>query len=137
MPASLTMNKKNVLLVGFLIIFFGTAFIQYKNSLPEKKETAISTISVKQTITIDSKKNQSSVRIKIGSTALQLLTSTHKVTSKDQKENAFVTTIDGRIADPLKKEFWAFYVNGKQAAVGAGTYVVKNNDTIEWKIETY
>jgi len=31
------MNKKNILLLGFLIIFFGTAFIQYKNSLQKKK----------------------------------------------------------------------------------------------------
>ena len=131
------MNKKNILLVGFLIIFFGTAFIQYKNSLPEKKEVAIPTISVKQIITIDGKKNQSPIRIKIGSTALRLLISTHKIVVKGEKENAFVTAIDGRVASSDAKEFWSFYVNDKQAQVGAGSYVVKNNDTIEWKIETY
>lgn len=131
------MNKKNILLVGFLIIFFGTAFIQYKNSLPEKKEITIPTISVKQIITIDGKKNQSPIRIKIGSTALRLLISTHKIVVKGEKENAFVTAIDGKVASVVDKEFWSFYVNGKQAQVGAGSYFVKNNDTIEWKIETY
>lgn len=131
------MNKKNILLLGFLIVFFGAAFIQYKNSLPEKKEVVVSTISVKQIITRDDKKNQSSTRVKIGSTALQLLTSTHKVILKGEKENAFVTIIDGRTASVANKEFWSFYVNGKQALVGAGSYIVKDNDTIEWKIETY
>ncbi len=131
------MNKKIILVLGFLIIFFGTAFIQYRTSLPEKKEVVVSTISVKQIITIDDKKNQSSARIKIGSTALQLLTSTHKVISKGNKENAYITSIDGRMASEADKEFWSFSVNGKQAQVGAGSYFVKNNDTIEWKIETY
>jgi len=124
-------------LLGFLIIFFGTAFIQYKNSLPEKKEIIVSTISVRQIVTIDDKKNQSSARVKIGSTALQLLTSTHKVLSKGEKENTYITAIDRRVASGTNKEFWSFYVNGKQAQVGAGSYIVKNNDTIEWKIETY
>lgn len=131
------MNKKNVLVLIFLIIFFGTAFIQYKNSIPEKKTIITSIISVKQIITIDSKKNQSNMRVKVGSNALQLLISTHKVISKGEKENAFITTIDGRVASMVDKEFWSFYVNGKQAQVGAGSYFVKNNDTIEWKIETY
>lgn len=131
------MNKKNILILGFLIIFFGTGFIQYKNTTPREKKIPISTISVKQIITIDSKKNQSTVRMKVGSTALQLLESTHKVISKGENENAFIGTIDGRWASPDNNEFWAFYVNGHQAQVGAGTYVIKNNDTIEWKIETY
>ena len=41
------------------------------------------------------------------------------------------------MASSNDKEFWALYVNGKQAEVGAGTYIIKNNDTIEWRIETY
>ena len=131
------MNKKNILVLGFLIVFFGTAFVQYKNSLPEKKEIIIPIISVKQIISTEGIKNQSLVRIKIGSTALQLLTSRHKVVSKGEKENAYVTAINGRVASETGKEFWAFYINGKQAQVGAGSYFVKNNDTIEWKIETY
>lgn len=131
------MNKKNILLLGFLIVFFGTAFIQYKNTVPEKKEGTVSMISVKQIIENNGTKKQANMRIKIGSTALQLLNITHKIVTKGQKENAFVTTIDNRLANPQKKEFWAFHINGKQAMAGAGTYIVKNNDTIEWKIETY
>jgi hypothetical protein len=51
--------------------------------------------------------------------------------------NAFVTTIGGRAADDAKHEFWAFYVNGEQAQVGAGSYVMKDGDVITWKLETY
>lgn len=51
-------------------------------------------------------------------------------------ENGFVTAINGRKAD-ASKEFWAFYVNGKQAEVGAGEYLTKDSDQIVWKIEQY
>lgn len=131
-------NKKILLLIGFFVVLFGTAFIQFRNTIPEKKIIQVQTISATQIITIEGKKVHSVVRINAGSTALQLLIATeHKVSMKGEKENAFITAINGRVADAAKHEFWAFYVNGKQAVVGAGTYRVKNNDTIEWKIETY
>lgn len=131
------MRKKNILLVGFLIIFFGTAFIQYKNSLPGRKTISVQTIGIKQIIVIDGKISQTALEVKRGTTALQILSSTHTVVQKGDKENTFVTAIDGKMAIETNKEFWSFYVNGKQAQVGAGSYFAKNNDTIEWKIETY
>jgi hypothetical protein len=127
------MNKKTVLALIFLILCFGTAFVQYKRSIPQNIKTHDFVFTITQKVAGKQKREQ----IKVGSTALELLSTTHKIVTKGEKQNAFVTTIDGYIADPNKKEFWAFYVNGKQAEVGAGTYIVKNNDTIEWKIETY
>ena len=56
-----------------------------------------------------------------GQTALNLLTAKANVQVKGSGANAFVTAINGRIADDTKKEFWAFYINGKQADVGAGS----------------
>ena len=132
------MSKKIVLSIGFLIIFFGTAYIQYKNTVPEKKLSAVPKIYVKQIITIDGKKTQTTIAVKPGPSALQsLASSSSKITVKGEKENAFITAINGRMASSNDKEFWALYVNGKQAEVGAGTYIIKNNDTIEWRIETY
>lgn len=132
------MNKKNIVVLGFVLILLGTAFIQYKNNLPQKSTVVpIQTISVKQVITINGRRNQSTTQVKPGLTALQLLKFAHKVDLKGEKESAFVTGIDGRVTSTVNKEFWAFYVNGKQAEVGVGSYLVKNNDTIEWKIETY
>lgn len=51
--------------------------------------------------------------------------------------SGMVSMINGRKADPAKKEFWAFYVNGEMASVGPADYKTKTGDTIEWKIETY
>ena len=134
------MNKKRAVFVfiGFLIIFFGTAFIQFQGKiLPKKGEEIQNTITVKQIIIDGERKKEFKIKIAPKSTTLKLLYITCNIVTKGQKENAFITAINGRMADPNKREFWAFYVNGVQAQVGAGTYVVKNNDTIEWKIETY
>ncbi|MCX6730907.1 MAG: DUF4430 domain-containing protein [Candidatus Roizmanbacteria bacterium] len=127
------MNKKIFLFLGFLILCFSCAFIQYKKSVPVVKVPTTFTFSISQTVGTNKRAEQ----VRVGSTALHLLSSTHQVVTKGQKENAFVTAIDGYTADTEKREFWAFYVNGKQAEVGAGSYVIKNHDTIEWKIETY
>lgn len=32
-------------------------------------------------------------------------------------------------------KYWSFYVNGKMASVGAGSYVAKGGEKIEWKFE--
>jgi hypothetical protein len=52
-------------------------------------------------------------------------------------KNAFVTSINGVAADNSKHQYWAFYVNGKLAQVGAGGYTTKDGDDIQWKLETY
>jgi len=130
--------KRYIVPFFFILLVLGTAFLQYRNTLPGKKASLSPSFSIRQTIEIDGVKKASppfSIRGK--QTALQILTSTHTVISQGEKENAFITAIDGRSAAESKREFWAFYVNGKQADVGAGSYILKNNDTIEWKIETY
>jgi|SRR3989339_1067941 len=72
-----------------------------------------------------------------GSTALDLLSLLTDVKTQGKGANAFVIEINNRKTDSSKKEFWAFYVNGKQAEVGAGSYILKEGDKILWKIETY
>ena len=72
-----------------------------------------------------------------GKTALDLLTVKATSETKGEGVNAYVTTINGRTADNAKNEFWAFYVNDKQAAVGAGSYITKSGDKIRWVIETF
>jgi len=49
----------------------------------------------------------------------------------------FVDSINGGKAESSKHEYWAFYVNGKLASVGAAQYITHDKDQIEWKIETY
>ncbi|MCO7272136.1 DUF4430 domain-containing protein [Cellulosimicrobium cellulans] len=72
-----------------------------------------------------------------GTTALDLLLEADpsaQVTGEGG--NAFVTAIDGVAADP-DSEFWALYVNGEMATVGAGSLETEDGDEITWKLETF
>ena len=73
----------------------------------------------------------------VGKTALEATESKANVITNGTGVNAFVTSIDGRIADAKKREFWEFLVNGSQAQVGAGSYIIQNHDEIQWKITNY
>lgn len=75
--------------------------------------------------------------MKSGSTALDLLEATTRVEFDGAGGSAYVTSIEGRTAQAEKREFWSFYLNGNQAEIGAGSYILQNNDVIEWRIETY
>lgn len=69
-----------------------------------------------------------------GQTALTLLKAKYDVNTKTYKGlGEQVISIDG--VKPDSKHFWAFYVNGKLAAVGAGSYKTKRGDNITWKLE--
>ncbi|MFZ2026435.1 MAG: DUF4430 domain-containing protein [Microgenomates group bacterium] len=132
------MRKTNILALFFVALIVGTGYLQFfPKKEPQKKVAPTPTILVQQKITAETVLSNRQEQVQKGATALQALNSTHKIKSKGVGQNTFVTAIDGREALADKQEFWAFYVNGKQAEVGAGTYIIKNNDTIEWKIETY
>lgn len=69
-----------------------------------------------------------------GEDALTLL---KKQASIEKNTSSLVVGINGRKADDTKREYWAFYVNGKMAQVGPAEYQTKTGDKIEWKIEKY
>lgn len=69
-----------------------------------------------------------------GKDALTLLKEKTAVT---QNASGLVTSINGRKADSIKREFWAFYVNGKPSTVGPKEYMTKSTDNISWRIEYY
>lgn len=48
---------------------------------------------------------------------------------------AFVEEIKGVKNDTSSNMYWMFYINDKMAEVGASQYVLKDNDTVEWKYE--
>ena len=69
-----------------------------------------------------------------GKTALELLKASHSVETKEfAGVGEYVVSIDGLAPDA--KHFWAFYVNGQQAQLGAGAYATKSSEVIEWKLE--
>jgi len=69
-----------------------------------------------------------------GISALVTLKSLATVTTDMSDFGEFVTSINGVSADG-STEFWGFYVNGEMAKVGAGSYIAKAGDAIEWRIE--
>ncbi len=68
-----------------------------------------------------------------GKTALELLKSEAEVETKSSSLGDYVTSINGNDGDGSK--FWLFYVNGKEATVGADKYITKSGETIEWKLQ--
>lgn len=67
-----------------------------------------------------------------GKSALELLQTSHQADVSDQ---GFVNAIDG--VKPGTRQYWAFYVNGKLAEVGARDYKTKGDESIEWKLESF
>lgn len=122
-------------------ILFGATSIVFKiNGSKAISAQAVSSnrIQVTHTVTFSTTENKANtVMMDAGSTALDLLKKTATVKTQGEGENTFVTQIDGVLADANKKEFWAFYVNGKQSDTGAGSYKLQKNDHIEWKRETF
>lgn len=69
-----------------------------------------------------------------GKTALELLeTHASPQIKHDPKYGPMITGINGTMQGNGK--YWTFYVNGKMANVGAGSYQTKTGDKIEWKLQ--
>lgn len=68
-----------------------------------------------------------------GVDALSLLKKHAQVGVKHYSFGDLVTSINGTQGNGPK--YWTFYVNGKEAQVGASSYVTKNSDKIEWKLQ--
>jgi hypothetical protein len=69
-----------------------------------------------------------------GKNALELLQQHATVVTKDSSYGPYVDSING-VRGGANGKYWAFYVNGQMAAVGAADYATKPGDSIEWKFE--
>lgn len=69
-----------------------------------------------------------------GQNALDLLKKYAKVETKHYSFGDLVVSINGTEGNGPK--YWSFYLNGKLADIGAGSYVTKNTDNIEWKLQS-
>lgn len=142
-------NKKIIFVIGVIVaaIFLWqqlklTKYALYQDysytTTPQAEKIEQSTIAVSQKISGRKQQTeQQSLSIESGKTALDLLQQTEKVTMNGKGINAFVEGINYEQSSMKEKTFWAFYANGKQAEVGAGSYMLKDGDAIEWKLETY
>ena len=134
------MNKNvlyGLIVVAILAVagFFGYQYIQDQSS--DNTATQESNTSSTPTPTVaESTPEVVSYQGEEGKTALALLQENAEVEMSGEGEMAFVTSINGVEADS-SHQFWAFYVNGEQAQVGAGSYTTKASDEIEWKLEEF
>ena len=76
---------------------------------------------------------QISYRGESGQNALTLLKRHASVQTKHYSFGDLVVSIDGTKGSGPK--YWTFYVNNKEATVGAGSYMTKNSDTLMWKLQ--
>ena len=124
-----------ILVLVILAIFAGYFF--YQNKLSSTKKTVIQQQNLTVYFKFADQKDFTKQEIAPGKNALDLTKKLAVVVTNGEGVNAYVTTINGKEAKSANKEFWAFYVNGKQSMVGAGSYQLKSGDKIEWKIEKY
>ncbi|WP_402371526.1 DUF4430 domain-containing protein [Isoptericola rhizosphaerae] len=70
-----------------------------------------------------------------GETALDLLLAQDaEAEVSGEGEMAYVTAVQGHAAED-GEEFWALYVDGEMAQVGAGTFETEDGQQLEWKLE--
>ncbi len=121
------MKKKIIIIVAIVITFttllFAGLYFNQPNFLFNKVETSNSG----KTITYKGRN---------GKTALELLLEKTKTQMTGNGKNAFVTGINGVIANP-STQYWALYVNDKAANVGAGSLVTKDGEIITWKLTNF
>lgn len=127
---NIVMKKKLIVLVVLVSAFLSLLVLI--------KPSSFNDISTKKNVvaTVDPKARQNTFvyQGKDGIDALRLLKDKARI---EESQSGFVVSINERKADQAKKEFWAFYINGKMAEVGAADYLTKDADLIEWKIEKY
>lgn len=69
-----------------------------------------------------------------GKTAFELLEKSHSLDTKDTSFGKMIMGIDN-VQSSENKNFWAFYVEDKQATVGAQLYNCIDSEKVEWKLE--
>ncbi len=119
------------------VIGFGYIGMQdmESNSSNGASESSQQEAAESSAVTFSEDGNTVSYNAIVDETALETLKAYTEVKTKDSgKLGEMVTEINGVPAED-GKNFWAFYVDGKQADKGASTYEVKDGEKIEWRLE--
>jgi hypothetical protein len=129
-------NTTVLLVIVVFLLLIGSAFVFSANNPSRIVNDPTPTI-VSEKEPAENDKTQNEKVTYEGEDGMDALTLLKKIASVEQDSSGLVTGINGRNADSKKKEFWGFYINGKMSEVGPAEYQTKNEDTMEWKIETY
>ena len=114
--------------IGIILIFLAAVGIWYF-SVPNSR------VEEHAEVTKEAQNQEISYEGREGVDAMSLLRENYNIETEEFGGGLgeFVTSIEG--IGPASDEFWGFFVNGETANVGASTYITKDGDIIEWKIE--
>lgn len=120
------MRHKNILIAGVIAAILGGAAVTAA-AIKTQQHSSSPAASVQHVAP-----HYLTYRGVSGKTALALLQERAQVGIKRSSFGALVDSVNGVHGGG---KYWMFYVNGKQAQVGADAYVTKNGEKIEWKFE--
>ena len=126
------MFKTKLFIVIFSVIIASTISASIFVNL-SKEGSGIKISSTSPTVSL----NQMSNFTYQGQNGKDALTLLREKTSVGLNSSGMVSSINNRVADAAKHEYWAFYVNEKMAQVGPAQYISKSSDVLQWKIEKY
>lgn len=129
------MFKKLSLLIASLFLVGCTTIDSSSNTqtLEESNIEQAQTMEITIQLKInDASDQQKEISVKEGTTALDALKQAYDVKESD----GFVTEIDGYANNEATQTYWMYEVNGEMAEVGAGDYLLTDQDTMTWTLET-
>ncbi len=120
--------------LAVVLLFGGASFALANRSNDQAKQTAKNQAEQQATRSSVAAANTVQYDGVAGKTALALLKEKATVVTKDSSYGPYVDSING-VQGGTDGKYWAFYVNGTMAQVGADAYTTKTGDKIEWKFE--
>ena len=128
---------KKIVLFSTIALLVVIGYFFYQKKILTARRIVVQQPVISAYLKITDQSNFVKYSIAPGKSALDLTKEGAAIITKGGGANAYITGINGQVALDSKKEYWAFYINGKLADVGAGSYILKGGDKIEWKIEKY
>ena len=128
------MRIKNKLLFMFLIFSLSVFFVGC-NKTDKDIVTDSTTKDFSISIVVkdhDEELFNKEIEVVSGKILLSILNENLKI----EEENGFITSIEGRSQNPEENIYWLYFINGEFAEVGANVYEVKENDKIEFNLNT-
>lgn len=130
------MIKTTNVLIGMVCVVVATAILIPWSQEPIPSTSGTATVRIDGTHTFSyALENESTAlnaltHINMEDTALQLRTKTYTGLG-DLVESMYGKT------NGTDERYWQYLVNGSEAQVGAGAYVLKDGDVVEWLFKAY
>lgn len=124
--AQQTQSKFNALIISVAVLLFGVGAFAILDA--NKTTDNVSTVTNSQNQT-----TQISYSGEAGVDALSMLKRNATVQVKHYSFGDLVTSINGTAGTGPK--YWTFYINGREATVGAGSYTTQDGDQLMWKLQ--